>query len=327
MRSNRMMASVHRRYGPPEVLQLKEVAKPMPKDNEVLVRVHAATVNRTDCATLRAIPFFMRLVTGLVKPKNKILGSEFAGEIVAIGNAVTSFKVGDRIFGLDDGGLSSHAQYLTISENAAIAIIPNDLTYAQAAASTEGGHYAYNFMNKVPTVKGRKVLVNGATGAIGSALVQLLKHFGAEITAVANTKNLELVCALGATHVIDYMKEDFTKEDQQYDFVFDAVGKSTFGKCRPLLPNGGVYISSELGPWWQNLFYALWTPRFSKKKVLFPYPEDAKESVLLIRELIEAGQFNSVIDRSYSLEHIQEAFRYVETSQKTGNVVINIEHS
>jgi len=322
-----MKAIVYKKYGPPDVLQLKEVEKPTPKDNEVLVRVNATTVNRTDSAMIRAKPFIMRFFTGLFKPNNPILGTEFAGKIEAVGKDVMSFKVGDKVFGLNDNGLSSHAQYMTILEDKALTIIPENITYEQAAASTEGAHYAFNFINKVTIKSGQKVLVNGASGAIGSAAVQLLKYFGANVDAVCNTKNIELVKSLGADKVFDYTKEDFTKDDQKYDFVFDTVGKSSFAKCKPLLQPGGIYISSELGYMAQNIFFALVTPVIGNKKVRFPLPVDCKRSVLFIKKLIEEGKFKAVIDRKYSLEQIVEAYKYVETGQKTGNVVITVEHN
>ena len=326
-----MKAIVHNKYGPPNFLQLKEVKKPTLKDNEVLVRVNATTVNRTDCAMLRAKPFIMRFFTGLFKPKIPILGTEFAGNIEAVGKDVMSFKVGDKVFGFDDGGLSSHAQYITLSENKALTTIPNNVTYEQAAASFEGAHYAYNMIKKVDLKREQKVLVNGATGAIGSAAVQLLKYFGANVTAVCNAKNFELVKSLGATKVVDYTEEDFTKSNEKYHYVLDTVGKSTFSKCKPLLLSGGVYISSELGPMAQNLFFALITPimgnlpgRLASKKVIFPIPTDTRGSILLIKKLIEQGKFKSVIDREYPLEQITDAFRYVEKGFKKGNVVITI---
>jgi NADPH:quinone reductase-like Zn-dependent oxidoreductase len=322
-----MKAIVCTKYGPPDVLQLKEVEKPTPKDNEVLVRVNATTVNRTDSAMIRAKPFIMRFFTGLFKPNNQILGTEFAGKIEAVGKDVMSFKVGDKVFGLNDNGLSSHAQYMTILEDKALTIIPENITYEQAAASTEGAHYAFNFINKVTIKSGQKVLVNGASGAIGSAAVQLLKYFGANVDAVCNTKNIKLVRSLGADKVFDYTKEDFTKDDQKYDFVFDTVGKSSFAKCKPLLQPGGIYISSELGYMAQNIFFALVTPVIGNKKVRFPLPVDCKRSVLFIKKLIEEGKFKAVIDRKYPLEQIVEAYKYVETGQKTGNVVITVDHN
>ena len=319
-----MKAVNYTKYGSPDVLQLKEVDKPVPKDDEVLIKVYATTVNRTDCATIRAKPFFMRLVTGLITPNKQIPGTDFAGEIEAIGKGVTSFKVGDNVFGFNDEGLSSHAQYLTLAEDQGLATIQENCSYEQTVASIEGAHYAYNFINKVKIESGQKILVNGATGAIGSAAVQLLKVFGADITAVCNNKNLELVKSLGADRVIDYEKEDFTQQNQKYDFVFDTVGKSSFGKCKPLLNSRGVYISSELGWMYQNLFLAIITPILGNKKVIFPVPTDIKGSVLLIKKLIEEEKFKAVIDRTYPLEQIADAFRYVETGQKTGNVIIKI---
>lgn len=319
-----MQASIYHTYGPPDVLQLKTVEKPAPNTNEILVRVHAATVNRTDCAMLLAKPFIMRFFTGLFKPRNPVLGTDFAGVIEAAGDQVSGFKAGDHVFGFDDNGLASHAEYLAIDAAKGIATIPESCSYEQAAASIEGAHYAYNFINKVQLNPGDHVLVNGASGAIGSAAVQLLKYYGAVVTAVCNTKNIDMAKAIGADRVIDYLQEDFTKDDQQYDFVFDAVGKSTFNKCKPLLKPGGTYISSELGWMAQNLFYALFTPLFSRKKVRFPVPVDIPGSVQLVKKLMAEGKFKPVIDRTYPLSETAEAFRYVLTGEKTGNVVLNI---
>ncbi|MEP0132804.1 MAG: NAD(P)-dependent alcohol dehydrogenase [Eudoraea sp.] len=323
-----MKAIVYTQYGSPDVLQLKEVQKPAPKENEILVRVRATSVNRTDCANLRAKPFIMRFAMGLFKPKKIIMGTEFAGDVEKVGEAVTTFKAGDKVFGFDDSVLSSYAEYLVISVDKGVSTIPENYTYQQAGAGIEGAHYAYNIINKVNLKKGQKVMVNGASGGIGSATVQLLNYFGAEITGVCNTKNLELVKSLGAKKVIDYTIEDFTKDQGKYDYVFDTVGKSTFGKCKLLLKPGGSYISSELGPWSQNIFYSLISailgslPGQEGKTVKFPYPPNIKRSVLLVKKLIEEGKFKSVIDRSYPFEEVAEAFRYVEKGQKTGNVSI-----
>jgi NADPH:quinone reductase-like Zn-dependent oxidoreductase len=325
-----MKAIVFTKYGPPDVLRLKEVEKPAPKDNEVLIRIYGTTVNRTDCATVRAIPFFARFFTGLFKPKKQIPGTEFAGIVEGTGKNVRSLRTGDRVFGFDDQGSESQAQYMTISEDKAVTI-PENTTYEQAAASTEGAHYAYNFINKINMKSGQEVLVNGATGAIGSAAVQLLKHFGAHVTAVCGTKNLELVKSLGADKVIDFQEEDFTKGHQEYDYVFDAVGKSSFMKCYGVLRPGGVYISSDLGSMSQNVFLPLITPIIKpiigNKKTIFPMPRDVRGSLLLIKKLMEQGRFKAVIDRRYPLEQIVEAYRYVEKGQKTGNVVITVEHN
>lgn len=329
--SKKMKAGVYTTYGSPDVIRIRNIEKPVPNNDEVLIRVHAATVNRTDCAMLRAKPFIMRFVTGLFKPNKPVYGTDFAGEIEAVGKKVSSFKVGDKVFGFDDMGLGSHAEYMTLPEDKALATIPDNLPWQQAAASLEGAHYAYNIINKVPLERGQKVLVNGADGAIGSAAVQLLKYYGAHITAVCNTKNMDLVKALGAGNVFDYTKEDFTQSKETYHYIFDTVGKSSFAKCKPLLEPGGAYVFSEPGPMAQNLFLALYTPVVAKlpgrqrgKKVIFPVPTDIKRSVLLIKKLIGEGMFKAVIDRTYTLEDIAEAYRYVETGQKTGNVVINV---
>ena len=328
-----MKAIVYTKYGLPDVLELKELPKPVPKENELLVRVMATSVNRTDCANLTAKPFIMRFSLGLFRPKNQILGTEFSGVIEETGKEVKSFKVGDRIFGFDDSILSSYADYLCISEDKGIAKMPEDLSFRQAAVTAEGAHYAYNFINKVDLKKGDRVLVNGASGGIGSATVQLLSYYGAEITAVCNTKNIELIKSLGATKVIDYTKVDFTQDDEKYNFVFDSVGKSSFGKCKRLLKPGGVYISSELGWMIQNVFFSLITaifgsvPGTSGKKVKFPYPPNIKRTVLFLKELIEKGKYRSVIDRSYPLEEIADAYTYVLKGQKTGNVVIYVNES
>ncbi len=325
-----MKALVYTKYGPPDVLQLQEVEKPVPGVNEVLIKVHATTVNRTDCATIRAKPFFARIITGLFKPKKQIPGTEFAGEIEAIGKEVSSLKAGDKVFGFDDSGSRSHAQYLSIKEDNVV-IMPHTVSYGQAAASSEGAHYSYNFINKVNPKRGHHVLVNGATGAIGSAAVQLLKYFKVTVTAVCATKNIALVNSLGADIVIDYTKEDFTKNEQTYDFVFDAVGKSSFFKCKHLLNRGGVYISSDLGYLAQNIFLPLITPiikpLMGNKKTIFPTPKDVRGSILLVKRLMEQAKFKAVIDREFPFEQIVEAYRYVEKGQKKGNVVITVKHN
>ena len=287
-----MKAVVRAKYGSPDVLKIKEIEKPTPDDNEVLIRIYATTVNRTDCGILWGKPFIIRFFTGLFKPNSPVTGTDFAGKIESVGKNVTSFKVGDKVWGFNDEGLGSHAQYMKILADKAFTTIPDNISYEQAAASAEGAHYAYNFIKKVKLRSGQKVLVNGATGAIGSAAVQLLKYFEADVTAVCNTKNIELVRSLGADKVIDYTNEDFTKDGQKYNFVFDAVGKSTFAKCKPLLLPGGVYMSSELGPGVQNPFLALITPITGGKKVIFPIPTDCKGSTLLSKILLKKKSSN-----------------------------------
>ncbi|MEO8518636.1 MAG: NAD(P)-dependent alcohol dehydrogenase [Dermatophilaceae bacterium] len=317
-----MRAAVHTRYGPPEVVRISELQTPTIKDNELLVKVHATTVNRTDCACRAAKPFFMRLFTGLTGPRATVLGNEFAGVVEAVGSAVTSFKVGDRVFGYNEGPFGAHAEYLSIPHDGSLATIPVNLTYEQAAPSTEGSHYALAQINGAKILSGQDVLVNGATGAIGSAAVQLLKVQGANVTAVCSTENVELVRRLGADRVIDYTAEDFTKDLQRYDVVLDSVGKSSFGQCKRILKSRGIYISSELGPHAQNPFLALIAPLARGKRVLFPIPKHDQQMVRYLADLLESGQLGPVIDRVLPLDQIVEAYTYVETGQKTGNVVI-----
>jgi NADPH:quinone reductase-like Zn-dependent oxidoreductase len=321
-----MKAIIHTRYGPPEVLQLAEVPKPTPKDNEVLIKVHATTVNRTDCGFRSAEYFISRFFSGLFRPKNQILGNEFAGEIEAVGKDVKLFQPGDKVFGYNDITFGANAEYMVLVEDGPITMMPGSLTYEEAAPITEGGHYALCDIRAAKVSPGQKVLVNGATGAIGSAAVQLCRYFGAEVTAVCATPHIELVRSLGAKTVIDYTKEDFTKIGDRFDFVFDAVGKSSFGKCKPILKSNGIYISTELGKGGQNPFLALITPILGGKKLLFPIPTINKQDVVFLKELVESGQFKPVIDRSYPMEQMVEATKYVETGQKTGNVVITISH-
>jgi len=322
-----MKAIVYTKYGSPDVLQLTEVEKPAPKDTEVLIKIYAATVNRTDCGFLRAAPFIIRFFSGLMKPKNAILGNEFAGQIEAIGKGVTSFGVGDRVFGFNGVTLGAQAEYMVMPEEAPLATMPEHMTYEEAAPSLEGSHYALSDIRAAHIQNGQRVLIYGATGAIGSAAVQLVKHFGADVTAVCGTKHVALVKSLGADKVVDYEKEDFTKDDQAYDVVLDAVGKKSFATCKPLLKPGGIYLSTDVGYMAQNLFLALTTPLFGKKKALFPIPTISKMDVIFIKELIEAGNFKPVIDRRYRLEEVVDAYRYVETGQKIGNVVIAVTHT
>jgi len=319
-----MRAIVNTKYGPPEVVKLREVDKPEPKDNEVLIKVNATTVNRTDCGFRSAEYFISRFFSGLFRPKFKTLGNEFAGVIEAIGKNVTSFNIGDEVFGFSGIKFGAHAEYMTIAENEAITTMPGNLTFEEAAPITEGGHYALCDIRAANVKSGQNVLIYGASGAIGSAAVQLTKYFGAKVTAVCNTKNVELLQSLGADQVIDYTTQDFTKTGQLFDFVFDSVGKSSFGQCKPLLNKKGIYISTELGKKSENIFLALFTPILGGKKVLFPIPKISKEDVILLKELVESGQYKPVIDRKYSLEQIVEAYKYVETGQKTGNVVITM---
>lgn len=319
-----MKAIIHKTYGPPEVVKLMETDKPLPKENEVLVRVHAATVNRTDSGFRSAEYVISRLFSGIFRPKHQTLGNEFAGTVEAIGNKVSIFKTGDKVFGYNDISFGAHAEYLVMHEDETIVHIPGNMTFEQAACLSEGGHYALCDIRAANVVPGQHVMVYGATGAIGSAAVQLLKHFGARVTAVGNTKNLELIRSLGADKVVDYTTEDFTLTSDRFDFIFDAVGKSSFGRCKPILKEKGIYISTELGKNWENIFLALTTPLWGRKRVLFPIPSIKKQDLIFLKELAEKELYKPVIDRYYSLEEIVEAYRYVESGQKTGNVVLKV---
>jgi NADPH:quinone reductase-like Zn-dependent oxidoreductase len=322
-----MKAAVHTSYGPPGVVRISAVEKPTVKENEALVKVHATTVNRTDCGLRAAKPFINRFFTGLIRPRVTVLGNEFAGAVEAVGSGVRSFEVGDRVFGYNGSRFGGHAEYLAIPGDGSVATMPANVSYEEAAASTEGSHYALSFIRKAKIKRGQDVLVNGATGAIGSAAVQLLKHLGAEVTAVCDTEHVELVRGLGADRVIDYTAEDFTEDEQSYDVVLDAVGKSSFGRCKRLLKPRGIYLSSDLGPLSQNPILALITPLFGGKRVMFPIPRDDQEMARYFKGLMESGAFKPVIDRRYPLDQIVEAYRYVETGQKIGNVVISVEPS
>lgn len=319
-----MKAIVHTQYGPPEVAKLKEIEKPQPSENEILIKVYATTVNRTDSGFRSAEYFISRFWSGLFQPKKQVLGCEFSGVVEAVGSKVSLFKIGDKVFGYDDESFGGHAEYKTISETAAVTHLPDNMDIYQAAAMTEGSHYANNFIKAANVQPGQNILVYGATGAIGSAAVQLLKYYGVRVTAVSNTKNMELVKSLGADEVIDYQKQDFTQTPQKFDVAFDAVGKSSFRECKPLLKENGIYVSTELGKNCENVFLALFTSFSGGKRVLFPIPTSSKEEVEFLKNLAEQDYFKPVIDRYYTLEAIQEAYRYVETGQKTGNVIIKV---
>lgn len=319
-----MKAAIYSQYGRPEVVRLAEIEKPVAKDNEVLIKVSASTVNRTDCGFRSANYFIVRFWSGLIRPRNPVLGCEFAGVIEAIGKNVTLFKPGDKVFGYNDTKFGGHAEYMTMAEDDSLTTLPENISFNEAAAITEGAHYALCDIRAAKISAGQQILINGATGAIGSAAVQLIKHLGAGVTAVCDTKNTELVKSLGAEVVIDYLKQDFTQLNARFDVVFDAVGKSSFRKCLPLLKKRGIYMSTELGFMSQNPFLALITPLFGGKKLLFPIPEISKKDVEFLKELVANRRFRPVIDRSYPLEQVVEAYRYVETGMKTGNVIITI---
>jgi NADPH:quinone reductase-like Zn-dependent oxidoreductase len=307
------------------VVRVVEVEKPAAKDHEVLVRVHATTVNRTDCGVRAAKPFIYRFFLGLRRPRLTVLGNEFAGQVEAVGAGVTSYKVGDRVFGFSGTWFGAHAEYMTMAEDGMLATMPAGLSYEEAAPSTEGSLYALSALRAAKLQRGQSVLLNGATGAIGSAAVQLLRGMGAEVTAVCGTEHVELVRGLGADRVIDYTAEDFTRDAQRYDVVLDAVGKSSFGRCRRLLKPGGLYLSADLGPLSLNPVLALVTPLFGGRRVRFPIPRQDQGTVAYIKERIESGTFRPITDRRYRLDQIVEAYRYVETGRKVGNVVISVD--
>jgi len=319
-----MKAAIRRHYGTPDSIKIEEIDKPKPNDNEILVRIRATTVNRTDCANLTAKPFIMRFVLGLFKPRKTILGTDFAGEIVEIGKNIENFKPGDRVFGFTDTGIKSQAEYMAIDPRDKVLLLPDNVDFVQGAASLEGAHYAYSFVHKTKIRTGSRLLINGASGAIGSALIQFIKPISADITATCNSKSARLIAALGANRVIVYTEEDFTKIEDKFDYIFDAVGKSTFGKCRHLLKKDGVYISSELGPYSQNLFLAIWTSFSKRKKVIFPIPYSLKKTLPYIHKHLEKGTFNPVVDQTFDLDSIAQAYTYVLTGQKTGNVIIEL---
>ena len=321
-----MKAAVRSKYGSSEVLSIQELETPTPMDNELLIRVHATTVNRSDCHLLTGKPLLMRLFTGLFKPKLSTTGTDFAGRIEATGKNVTSFKTGDRVMGFGGGllGIESHAQYLLLPETKAIKVIvniPGNLKYEEAAACLEGAFYAAG-ITRLILKAGQKALVYGATGAIGSAYVQFLKYYGIYTTAVCKGEHSELVKSLGADKVIDYTKHDFTKDPERYDFVLDAVGKSSFVRCKHLLKKKGIYMSSGGA---ENLLLVLITPLFFGKKVVFKSFKSIKAGLSFIKELIEEGSFRPVIDRKYPIDKIAEAYTYVATGQKNGNVIITME--
>ncbi len=319
-----MKAIVHTKYGPPEVAKLMDVSKPTPKKNEVLVKVYSSTVNRTDAGFRSAEYFISRFWSGLLRPKYQTLGCEFAGIIEDIGEGVSTFKKGDSVFGYNDKRFGGHGEYLVIAETDALTFLPNNFNFDASAPMTEGAHYALNNIRAAKIRQGQHALIYGATGAIGSAAVQLLKHFGTIVTAVCNTKNVELVKSLGADFVIDYQTQDFTQTENKFQFIFDAVGKSSFKQCKSLLTEKGIYISTELGKNGANVFLAMFSPLSRGKKVLFPIPTINQADVIFLKELAENGEFTPVIDRIYRLDQIVEAYKYVESAQKTGNVVLKI---
>jgi NADPH:quinone reductase-like Zn-dependent oxidoreductase len=314
-----MRAVVHDNYGPPEVLRVEEVEKPVPGEDEILVRVRATTVNQTDCHARRAQPFIWRFFIGLLRPKHRTLGTEFAGEVEAVGARVTEFAVGDRVFGLKRSG--ANAEFVCVRESARVAHMPSNMSFEEAAAVCDGAMQGLGHLRSAKVGEGTRIVVYGASGSCGTAAVQLASHFGAQVTAVCNTKNVELVRSLGADEVIDYTERDFTQNGATYDVILDAVGKHSFWRCRRSLRPGGLFVATDR---LYNVPLAIWTSRFGKRKVVFAIPPQTKQNIVYLRDLIEAGHYRAVIDRTYPLEDVVEATRYVESWQKTGNVVLTV---
>jgi NADPH:quinone reductase-like Zn-dependent oxidoreductase len=321
-----MRAAVYSKYGPPEVLSLKEVEKPIPGDNEVLIKVHATTVTAVDSIFRSGSSFFARLATGLLKPKKAILGTDFAGEIETVGNSVKSFKRGDHVFG--DSLKGTHAEYISLPEDAALVVLPFEVTSDEAAAIPEGGLTALVFLRDSGRIRcGQKVLINGASGSVGSAAVQLAKHFGAEVTGVCSSSSTQLVKSIGADRVIDYTKEDFTRSGDTYDIIFDTVGKLRYSRCKASLNKNGRFLETVIAL--PILLQMFWTSRISSRKAIIAFTgmrpdKEKRKDLKFLKDLIKAGRLKPVIDRSYHLDEITDAHRYVDTGHKKGNVLVRM---
>jgi NADPH:quinone reductase-like Zn-dependent oxidoreductase len=317
-------AVVYDTYGPPDVLRLEEVARPAPKPDEVLIRVHATTVNRTDCGLRAGEPFVSRLISGFPRPRWTILGTELAGTVEAAGAAVTEFAPGDEVFGVNAWRFGAHAEFVCMRERGPLAPKPAGLSFEESAAVCDGAVLALGCLRAASVRPGRSIMIYGASGSIGTAAVQLASYLGADVTAVCGTENLELVRSLEAEHVIDYTQADFTQNGDAYDVVFDAVGMQSFGRCRDSIRPGGAYLATDH---LHNLALVLWTSMTGSRKVLFPIPPKyTKKDVLFLRQLIEEGRYRAVVGRRYPLDDVVDAAAYVETKQKTGNVVLNVRH-
>ncbi len=324
-----MKAIVYERYGPPEVLQLREVDKPAPKDNEVLIKVFATTVTSGDCRVRSlnmpvGFGLLSRLVFGVRRPRKPILGTEFAGEVQAIGKAVSKFKVGDEVFGFTGLAMACYAQYKCMPEAGALAIKPPNLSYAEAACLSFGGTTALSFFRRGKLSKGETVLVNGASGGVGTAAVQLARYFGARVTAVCSAANIELVRSLGATQVLDYTKDDFTSHGQTYDVIVDTVGTAPFSRSKASLNTNGRLLLVLAGL--PDMLPIPWVSITSSKKIIAGPAAERAEDLRFLAQLAQAGEFKPVIDRCYPFEKIAQAHRYVDSGRKKGNVIITLEH-
>ena len=318
-----MKAVVYTKYGPPEVLQIKEIEKPVPKENEILVKVHTTVVTSGDVRLRKADPIMVRTFNGFLKPKKQILGINFSGTVEETGKDIKEFKVGDELFGSTMFNFGAYAEYVCVSKKDIVTTKPSNLSFEESVAIPFGGLTALHFLRQGNIREGDKVLIYGASGSVGTAAVQLAKYFGAEVTGLCSSNNVELVKSLGADKVIDYSKEDFTKSGEFYDIIFDTVGKSPFGGCIKSLKENGYYLRAvHISP--SSLIKGLWTKLTTKKKVVGGISIERKEDLIFLKELIESGKFKPVIDKTYSLEQIADAHRYVETGHKKGNVVITI---
>lgn len=324
-----MRAVVYESYGPPEVLELREVAKPSPKDNEILIKIHATTVTSADWR-MRSLSMpagfglMARLIFGVLRPRNPILGTELAGEIVSLGKSVSKFKVGDQVFAFSGASMRCHAQYRCVPESGAVALKPSNLTYDEAAALSFGGTTALDFLRRGNLQRGESVLINGASGSVGTAAVQLAKHYGAEVTGVCSSANAELVRSLGAAHVIDYTREDFTRNGKTYDVIVDIAGTAPYSRSSGSLKESGRLLLVLAGL--PEMLRVPWVSMTSSKKIIAGPAAERAEDLRFLAKLAEAGEFRPVIDRRYALEQIVEAHRHVDTGRKRGNVVVSVKH-
>ncbi len=320
-----MKGIVYTKYGSPGVLELKEIKKPTPKDNEVLIKIYATTVTAADCLMRRGDTIVSRLFLGLQKPRKKILGTELSGEIEKAGKDVKRFKKGDQVYGFSGFGLGAYAEYNCMPENGSLVLKPDNMNYSEAAAVVDGASTAFFFLKEKANIRnGQKILIIGASGSIGTFSVQIAKYFGADVTGVCSTANLDLVKSLGADRVIDYTKDDFTKNGQKYDIIFDTAGKSSFSDCKQSLNEKGQYLLTNGGL--MDRVLALWTSLVGGKKIISAMSIEKTEALIFIKKLIEAGKLKIMVDRSYPLEKIARAHSYVEKGHKKRNVVIKVLH-